>query len=835
MMRPPAVPLRLALLVPMLAVLASSAGLICVLNARNTERSAQHLAEDLQQHTTRVVEGFLSSELRGPQQAIQAMADAVSSGLVDPRNERQTALYLSRLAHVFPNAPFLNYGLRDGTFIGVGQAGNSRDPQMVLVVTKPEAVLTTAQYKLRRDGGRGSLDYQEDISDFRQAPWYRQPLEADRPIWTEIYNWDDQPEVMALGAGMPLRREGRVIGVAGVDMILANISAYLSKVAGSSGAVIYITDRQGLLVASSNGRRPFDLVGRQARRRAASQDPDPWIRAGAAAVAEYQRLGRDPHHAVNLTVKQGHQRGLLRLTPWQDQQGLQWQIAMVLPESSYTAIVGQQTRQTLAITALALLGAAAVGWRVVRLVCRPLERVTGAAERLAAEAQTQRLPASPIAEIQRLSRSFDSMATQMKESLDHLQARHAAVEREIEQRSAQLSLANAKWHEELNRAAAIQADMLMEPIRFTTLSPHLEAAVRLVPSKEVAGDLYDAIPMGSDRLCFCIGDVSGKGMAAALLMSTCLSLLRTYVELVDRPSEIMQRINRHLCEGNDDCTFTTLLIGVYHTRSGELHYCNAGHNPCLLHRHDGEVELIDQIHGPALGVTTEILYGEGLQRLELGETLLAYTDGANETFNRSRQRYGLQRMRDYLAAAADLELRPFLDGLLADLDRFADGERHHDDTTLLALRRRRAPESGGSHHGVLNLTVRNQLPGVAEALEAVKVFGQQQQLSRGKLRNLLVVIDELLNNIVSHGCLHLGDRAEIGLQLLRSDERLVILLHDNGLAFNPVERRSPDVSSESEDRPIGGLGIHLMRGLTTATRYRYEDGVNWITLEMNLA
>jgi len=835
MKRPPAVPLRLALLVPMLAVLASSAGLICVLNARNTERSAQHLAEDLQQHTTRVVEGFLSSELRGPQQAIQAMADAVSSGLVDPRNERQTALYLSRLAHVFPNAPFLNYGLRDGTFIGVGQAGNSRDPQMVLVVTKPEAVLTTAQYKLRSDGGRGSLDYQEDISDFRQAPWYRQPLEADRPIWTEIYNWDDQPEVMALGAGMPLRREGRVIGVAGVDMILANISAYLSKVAGSSGAVIYITDRQGLLVASSNGRRPFDLVGRQARRRAASQDPDPWIRAGAAAVAEYQRLGRDPHHAVNLTVKQGHQRGLLRLTPWQDQRGLQWQIAMVLPESSYTAIVGQQTRQTLAITALALLGAAAVGWRVVRLVCRPLERVTGAAERLAAEAQTQRLPASPIAEIQRLSRSFDSMATQMKESLDHLQARHAAVEREIEQRSAQLSLANAKWHEELNRAAAIQADMLMEPSRFTTLSPHLEAAVRLVPSKEVAGDLYDAIPMGSDRLCFCIGDVSGKGMAAALLMSTCLSLLRTYVELVDRPSEIMQRINRHLCEGNDDCTFTTLLIGVYHTRSGELHYCNAGHNPCLLRRHDGEVELMDQIHGPALGVTTEILYGEGLQRLELGETLLAYTDGANETFNRSRQRYGLQRMRDYLAAAADLEVRPFLDGLLADLDRFADGERHHDDTTLLALRRRRAPESGGSHHGVLNLTVRNQLPGVAEALEAVKVFGQQQQLSRGKLRNLLVVIDELLNNIVSHGCLHLGDRAEIGLQLLRSDERLVILLHDNGLAFNPVERRSPDVSSESEDRPIGGLGIHLMRGLTTATRYRYEDGVNWITLEMNLA
>jgi len=95
-----------------------------------------------------------------------------------------------------------------------------------------------------------------------------------------------------------------------------------------------------------------------------------------------------------------------------------------------------------------------------------------------------------------------------------------------------------------------------------------------------------------------------------------------------------------------------------------------------------------------------------------------------------------------------------------------------------------------------------------------------------------VVVDELLNNIIAYGCTHLGDEAEIGLQLIQRDQRLVLVLHDNGIAFDPIARLSPDIASESEERRIGGLGIHLVRNLTTASRYRREDGVNWLTLEL---
>jgi serine phosphatase RsbU (regulator of sigma subunit)/anti-sigma regulatory factor (Ser/Thr protein kinase) len=822
------IPLRLALLVPTILVLSGTAGLICLINGHNAEQSAAHLAVELQRRTTREVEAFLSSELRGPQQAIQAMADAVQSGMVDPHDERRTALYLSRLAGVFPNAPFLNYGLADGTFIGVGQGGNRRDPQLVLVVTRPESVLRTAQYKLLADGGRGKLDYSTGISDFRLAPWYAQPLQAGRPIWTQIYNWDDQPEVMALGAGMPIRREGRVIGVAGVDMILANISAFLHGVAGRRGVVLYITDQDGLLVASSTGQRPFDLVNGTARRRPPSRDPDPWIRASAAAAPA--RL--DGQRPRQLSFREGQRRGLLRLTPWRGGRGLRWQIAMVMPEASYAGIVGQQIRNTLGITALALLGAAGMGWAAVRLVCRPLERVTAAVEGLAAGGQPQPIPSSPIAEIGRLSRSLDDMAARMGASLQGLQERHLAVEQQIQLRSAQLRAANAKLHEELDRAAAVQAGMLIDTGQLARLSPSVEASVRLVPSKEVAGDLYDAIPLGSHRLCFCIGDVAGKGMPAALLMSTCLSLLRTYVELLDSPAQIMGRINRHLSATNEDCAFTTLLVITYHTRTGELHYCNAGHNPALVRRSDGRVERLDQVHGPALGIEAEIRYRESILQLAEGDTVLAYTDGANETFNPARQRFGMKRLQGYLQAAEDLPPEQLLDGLLAQLDQFAAGEEHHDDTTLLAFRRMPWQADSRDRDGGLRLRVRNQLSGVAEALTEVRAYAEQQGISISRIRRLMAVIDELLNNTIAYGCKELGNRAEIGLELIQSGDRLVLTLHDNGEPFNPIALQSPDIASESQERRIGGLGIHLVRGLTSASRYKYENGRNRLTLEM---
>jgi len=216
-----------------------------------------------------------------------------------------------------------------------------------------------------------------------------------------------------------------------------------------------------------------------------------------------------------------------------------------------------------------------------------------------------------------------------------------------------------RLQQELSLADGIQRRMLCNAEEVNRQTPELDVSALMLTSKEVGGDLYDWIPMGGHRYCFCIGDVSGKGVPAALLMSTCLSLLRAYVEVFDSPSAIMRRINQRLCHNNENCSFTTLLIGIIDARSGDFSYCNAGHNPSLIQRADGNVEALTSVHGPALGILEGATYGENQARLDQDDRLVAYTDGANETFNRRNERYGLQRHdqlhgRQHHAAVSDV-------------------------------------------------------------------------------------------------------------------------------------------------------------------------------------
>ena len=239
-------------------------------------------------------------------------------------------------------------------------------------------------------------------------------------------------------------------------------------------------------------------------------------------------------------------------------------------------------------------------------------------------------------------------------------------------------------------AARIQQELLVPGDQLDALVDQLRVGAAMVASRSVGGDLYDAIRVRDDFLLFCVGDVSGKGMPAALLMSTCLSLLRSYAEALDSPSAIMRRINQRLSHNNDDCAFTTLVIGVINHRSGEMRYCNAGHNPMLLHRPGGPTEVLRTVHGPALGVREGVVYSEGRLFLEPEALLLAYSDGVSEMFNDHGQRFGLQRLiacLDRWCQGQDGHPHQLLESIQADLHGFACGEPAHDDITLLALRR----------------------------------------------------------------------------------------------------------------------------------------------------
>lgn len=393
-----------------------------------------------------------------------------------------------------------------------------------------------------------------------------------------------------------------------------------------------------------------------------------------------------------------------------------------------------------------------------------------------------------------------------------------------------------RLQEELSLADGIQRRMLCDADEVNQQTQNLDVSALMLTSKEVGGDLYDWIPMGGHRYCFCIGDVSGKGVPAALLMSTCLSLLRAYVEVFDSPSAIMRRINQRLCHNNGACSFTTLLIGIIDARSGEFSYCNAGHNPSLIQRSDGRVDVLKTVHGPALGVLEGATYGENQATLGPDDRLLAYTDGANETFNRNNERYGLHRLIEFTTDNITHTSAQFLDALTSELKTFSNGEPSHDDTTLLSIRRAEthSPKEKTLSGGDLCLNLSNDLSAIRDAGSSIKGFCEAHQIPAPAYRRLMVVIDDLVNNTINYGCKKLGDRAFIQLTLSHSGKNITVNLIDNGLPFNPLEMAAPNITESADERQIGGLGIHLMRSLTAAGRYNRKGGRNHMTLELQI-
>lgn len=392
----------------------------------------------------------------------------------------------------------------------------------------------------------------------------------------------------------------------------------------------------------------------------------------------------------------------------------------------------------------------------------------------------------------------------------------------------------SRVREELNIAAEIQRSFLISDQELACLSDRLDLAAMMQPSKEIGGDLYDCISLGSDRYLLCVGDVSGKGVPAALTMSTCLTLVRSYSEVIDSPSAIMRRVNQRMSHNNANCAFTTLFLGVLNARSGELRYCNAGHNPSLVLRKNSSIERLSKVHGPAVGVVENISYVDDRLNLSAGECLVIYTDGASEMFNPNHERFGLSGIESSIGAIHADSSSELVQGLMRSLTDFAAGEYPHDDITLLVARLRSASDPTANQRPALSISMPNSVSGLSLVKEQLNDFAALHQFKKPVLRKVQVVMDELLGNIIRYSCSQLPDDVLVDIRFEVTDGLLIAEIQDPGPEFNPLDSAKPDLHQPLEERPIGGLGLHLVKQMTRDMIYQRNGGKNQLRLTFSL-
>lgn len=358
---------------------------------------------------------------------------------------------------------------------------------------------------------------------------------------------------------------------------------------------------------------------------------------------------------------------------------LGWTLAAAVPQSDLQAPAQRLISRQALIFAGALLLALALAWLIATRITRPLDTLTRYARSLpdqdltaitAPPADVAGLPARHRDEVGRLASSFLFMQSKLRENVTRLMQETSARER---------------FESELNIARDIQMGLLPTPLPTEVIRrADLHAAIQ--PAKEVGGDLYDYFTLPDGRLCFAIGDVSDKGVPAALFMAVTRTLIRATAEDETDPARIMHRINNRLAENNPNMMFVTLLLGVLDLETGRLVWANAGHPPPAIIGTDGRVRLLEGRSGPACGVQEDLPYQALESTLLSGETLLGYTDGVTDATNQAGEQYGEARLLAQLTTPADNTDRQ-VGQLLDDLHRFTDGADPFDDITLIAIRR----------------------------------------------------------------------------------------------------------------------------------------------------
>ena len=205
-------------------------------------------------------------------------------------------------------------------------------------------------------------------------------------------------------------------------------------------------------------------------------------------------------------------------------------------------------------------------------------------------------------------------------------------------------------------------------------------------AKEVGGDFYDFFLIDSDRLGFVIGDVSGKGVPAAIFMAVSRTLIRATGLKGISPDECIEYANHLLCNESTSCMFVTVFYGILDIRTGIVEYVNGGHNPPHLIRGDGTIHPVDLTGGTVLGCVDHAAYEARNLTLKPGDTIYLYTDGVTEAFNRNHEAFGEQRIEELLTRHRNLPIKDLVLETIRAVESFADNVPQSDDITLLTLR-----------------------------------------------------------------------------------------------------------------------------------------------------
>ena len=646
----------------------------------------------------------------------------------------------------------------------------------------------------------GSDHYQYFFMD-----WYLMPTLLDHPCWTEPYVDLDvatnTSEMVTSYCRAIKDKHGRLIGVINTSLSLNWLSQTISAVKPYPNSYSIMIGRGGTFFVHPDSTK----ITRQTIFTQTMETPD----TAMVALGHAMQRGEEGMKQMEL----GGEKCYVFYEPL-GQTGCS--MAIVCPESD---IFGGFDRLRRTVMTIVLVGLLLMLYFFIRIITRelsPLRRLAVEAETIASGQFDTLLPDfQRTDEIGQLSHSFAGMQQSLVKYID-----------ELKNTTAQ----KASIESELQVASGIQMGML--PKKFPTYPERddVQLYASLTPAKEVGGDLFDFY-FRDEKLFFCIGDVSGKGVPASLFMAVTRAVFRTVSARESMPDHIMAALNQTMVDMNETNMFVTLFIGVLDLPTGRMHYCNAGHDAPLLV--GAGVGLLSCDANIPVGVMPSWKYTLQEAQIFTGTTIFLFTDGLTEAEDATHNQFRMERINDVAAQAlAHHQQEPRqLIGLMTDaVHQFVGDAEQSDDLTLMAIQYIKQQRDVKMRKSIVLPNDINEVPRLTAFVDAVcEAVGFNPTVTM----QMNLAIEEAVVNVMNYAYPR-GKKGDVTIEALSNDVRLKFVIIDSGTPFDPTVHADVDTTLSAQERPIGGLGIHLVRQMMDSINYERVNNLNVLTLRKKL-
>ncbi|OYQ64647.1 hypothetical protein B9G53_10765 [Pseudanabaena sp. SR411] len=440
-------PLKFILISQFVILIGGISGLMAWLSWRSEQETIVNLVGQLQNEISDRIKQKLSSYLETPHLINKLNADAVRQGTLKTEG-KASEIYLWQQVQHFPTVSWIYYGgEKAGEFVGITRLDKKQNPTQSLQLAINVDGFQRYYYNLDAQGNRLELRGKREFYDARQRPWYQAALQTDQPIWSPIYQDSTLPEQVITASLSVYNSNGKRIGVLGADLSLGNISQFLDGLQIGKTGEAFIFEPSGLLVASSTEEKPYETSGDQQKlQRLPIKNSRQQIIRDAVGYLEKQVGSLETISTEqNLKFVAGGRNIFFKVLPYRDDRGINWLIAVVMPESDFTEQLDIKRQNTILLICLSLAGAIALGVFTTQYINKSLWRLTLASQALANGELDREVPSAAIAELNILSQSFNQMATQLKQSFAELGKINENLELRIHERVAELQESENKF------------------------------------------------------------------------------------------------------------------------------------------------------------------------------------------------------------------------------------------------------------------------------------------------------------------------------------------------------------------------------------------------------